>query len=303
MIKVFYMNTRNLKFVNILKIIRPYQWVKNILVFIPMLMAHQLTINNFILSIKAFIIFSLIASSIYVINDIVDVESDKKHPYKKYRPLAAGIINIDQCKILIFFLLFLSGLFLITTNVKFFLLIISYFIISNLYTFFLKRYVFIDLLVLATLYTLRIISGGLITDISVSIWLLSFSIFFFISLASVKRQIELLNYKKLNKKEIAGRGYTFKDEGVINNISILSGCVSILVLIFYINSPQVLKLYSSPSIMWGICVIMLFWISRIIVIAKKGKIKDDPIVYAINDKISYLCLFLILSIIWLGIAF
>ena len=166
-----------------------------------------------------------------------------------------------------------------------------------------KKYVFIDLLILATLYTLRIISGGLITDISVSIWLLSFSIFFFISLASVKRQIELLNYKKLNKKEIAGRGYTFKDEGVINNISILSGCVSILVLIFYINSPQVLELYSSPSIMWGICIIMLFWISRIIIDAKKGKIKDDPIVYAINDKISYLCLFLILCIIWLGITF
>ena len=136
MIKVFYMNTKNLTFVNILKIIRPYQWVKNILVFIPMLMAHQLTINNFILSIKAFIIFSLIASSIYVINDIADIKSDKKHPYKKYRPLAAGLINIDQCKILIFFLLFLSGLFLIKTNVNFFLLIISYFIISNFFTFF-----------------------------------------------------------------------------------------------------------------------------------------------------------------------
>ena len=119
----------------------------------------------------------------------------------------------------------------------------------------------------------------------------------------MKRQIELLNYKKLNKKEISGRGYTLKDESVLNNISVLSGGISILVLIFYINSPQVLKLYSSPSIMWGICVIMLFWIFRIIVVAKKGKIKDDPIVYAINDKISYLCLFLILSNIWLGIAF
>ncbi len=296
------MNTKNLKFVNILKIIRPYQWVKNILIFIPMLMAHQLTVNNFILSIKAFVIFSLIASSIYVINDIVDVKSDKKHPYKKYRPLAAGLINVDQCKKIIFFLILLSVIFLITTNKNFFLLIISYFIISNLYTFILKKYIFIDLLILASLYTLRIIAGGLITGISVSIWLLSFSIFFFISLASVKRQIELLNYKKLKKKEISGRGYTLKDEKVINNVSILSGCVSILVLIFYINSPQVHKLYSSPSIMWGICIIMIFWIFRIIVVAKKGKIKDDPIVYAIKDKISYLCFFLILCIIWLGIT-
>ena len=120
------MNTRNLKFINILKIIRPYQWVKNILVFIPMLMAHQLTINNFILSIKAFIIFSLIASSIYVINDIVDVESDKKHPYKKYRPLAAGLINIDQCKILIFFLFVFKWTFFNLNKRKFFF--INYFI-------------------------------------------------------------------------------------------------------------------------------------------------------------------------------
>jgi len=146
------------------------------------------------------------------------------------------------------------------------------------------------------------LAGGLITNISVSIWLLTFSIFFFISLASVKRQIELFNFKKLGKKEISGRGYTLNDENIVNNISILSGCISILVLIFYINSPQVLKLYSAPIFMWGICIIMLFWILRIIFIAKKGEIKDDPIIYAINDKISYLCLIFILCIIWLGIV-
>ena len=172
---------------------RSYQWVKNILVFIPMLTSHQLTVNNFILSIKAFIIFSFVASSIYIINDIADLESDKKHPYKKYRPIAAGLISIDQSKKIIFFLLFFCGLFLYTTNLNFFFLIISYFIIFNFFTFFIKKYAFIDLLVLATFYTLRIVAGGLITNISVSIWLLSFSIFFFISLASVKRQIELIN--------------------------------------------------------------------------------------------------------------
>ena len=239
MVKVFQMNAKNLNFINILRIIRPYQWVKNILVFIPMLMSHQITMDNFLLSTKAFIIFSLIASSIYVINDIADLKSDKKHPFKKDRPLASGLININQCKVLIFSLLILSGFFLFTSNLNFLVIMISYFFISNFYTFVLKKYVFIDLFVLSSLYTLRITAGGLMTDISVSIWLLSFSIFFFISLASVKRQIELLNFKKLNKEEISGRGYTLKDEKVINNISVISAYISILVLIFYINSPQI----------------------------------------------------------------
>tara|TARA_Y100000591_G_scaffold204933_1_gene177422 strand:- start:4025 stop:4936 length:912 start_codon:yes stop_codon:yes gene_type:complete len=302
MIKVFNMDNKNLKFINILKIIRPYQWVKNTLIFIPMLMSHQLSIDNFVLSLKAFVAFSLIASSIYVINDIADIESDQKHPFKKYRPLAAGLINITQCKIIIFFLLFLCALILLTTSKNFILIILSYFIISNLYTFYFKKFAFIDLLILSALYTWRIIAGGSITEISVSIWLLTFSIFFFISLAAVKRQIEFLNFRKLDEKDIAGRGYIFKDEIIINKISITSGYLAILILIFYINSSQVLNLYSYPNIMWGICIVMFFWISRIIFIAKKGKIKDDPIIFAINDKISYLCLIFILCIIWLGIT-
>ena len=302
MINILSMSNTNILFSAILKILRPYQWVKNTLVFIPMLMSHRLNYENFFLSLKAFIIFSLIASIIYVINDISDIKSDQKHPYKKYRPLAAGLISIKECKTLIILLIIFCSLFLFNINLNFLLLIISYFVISNLYTFIFKKFIFIDLLILGILYTLRIVGGGLITDISVSIWLLSFSIFFFISLASVKRQIELINAKKLMNKKISGRGYVANDKKTINFISVSASYISILVLILYINSPQVLKLYSSPSILWGICIIMFFWISRIINIAKKGKIKDDPIVYAINDKISYLCLVLILCTIWLGIA-
>jgi len=264
-------------------------------------MSHEINYENFFLSLKAFVIFSLVSSIIYVINDISDIKSDQKHPYKKYRPLAAGLISIRECKSLILLLIIFCGLFLIDINKNFLLLIIFYFIISNLYTFIFKKFVFIDLLILTLLYTLRIVGGGLITDILVSIWLLSFSVFFFISLASVKRLIELINAKKLKYKKISGRGYVVNDKKTINLISVFSSYTSILVLILYINSPQVLQLYSSPNILWGICIIIFFWISRIINVAKKGKIKDDPIVYAINDKISYLCLLLILCIIWLGI--
>lgn len=296
------MNHKNLIFSHIFKIIRPHQWVKNILVFVPMLMSHSLNINNFILSTKAFIIFSLVASSIYVINDIVDIKSDQKHPYKRNRPLAAGLININQCKYIIFSLLFFCIFFLIDTNKNFLILIISYFIISNLYTFIFKKYVVIDLLILASLYTTRIIGGGLITDISISIWLLSFSVFFFLSLAAIKRQIEITNFKKNKKVRIAGRGYIVSDQKIINMIVVCSGYMSILILVLYINSPQVINLYSSPSILWGICLIMLFWISRIMLMSSRKKIEDDPIVYAIKDKISYICLLLILCIMWLGIS-
>ena len=296
------MNHKNWIFVHIFKIIRPHQWVKNILVFVPMLMSHNFNINNFILSTKAFIIFSLVASSIYVVNDIVDIKSDQKHPYKKNRPLAAGLININQCKYIILTLLLFSIFFLIDINNNFLILIVSYFVISNLYTFFFKKYAIIDLLILSSLYTIRIIGGGFITDISVSIWLLSFSIFFFLSLAAIKRQVEIINFKKNKKSKITGRGYIVSDQKIINMISICSGYMSILVLVLYINSPQVISLYSSPNILWGMCLIMLFWISRIILMSSRRKIEDDPIVYAIKDKISYICLLLILCIMWLGIS-
>jgi 4-hydroxybenzoate polyprenyltransferase len=147
---------------------------------------------------------------------------------------------------------------------------------------------------------MRIIGGGLITDISVSIWLLSFSIFFFLSLAAIKRQIEIVNTKKIKKKNIAGRGYIVEDYKTISIIAVSAGYISILILVLYINSSQVLNLYSFPHVLWGISVVMLFWISRLILNSSKGKIKDDPVAYAIKDKISYLCLFLILCIMLLG---
>ena len=291
---------KNSIFIQAFKIIRPHQWVKNILVFIPMLVSHNFDLDNFIFSIKSFIIFSLTASAIYVINDMIDEKNDRNHPYKKNRPLAAKLITINQCKVIIFILLILSTFFLLDTNKSFFYLIILYFITSNLYTFFLKKLKIVDLVILSFLYTLRILGGGLITDISISSWLFTFSVFFFISLASVKRLTELINAKKYKKEKIYGRGYTIKDKKLINIVAITSGLISILVLTLYINSPQVLELYSFSNILWGAWIIIFFWISRIIYASNKGKIKDDPIVYAISDKISYLCLLIILFIIWLG---
>lgn len=296
------MTHKNFKITSILKIIRPYQWVKNILVFTPLLMAHNFNFHNFILSTKAFIIFSLIASSIYIINDMIDVKSDQNHPFKKYRPLAAKLITVNHCKVLILILLSLSFVLLTNVNKEFIMIIIFYFVLSNLYTFFLKRIIIIDLLILSLLYSLRILGGGYITDISISSSLFLFSMFFFTSLAAVKRLTEIINILKFKNRKILGRGYTTSHKKMIYWLAILTGWMSILILIFHINSPEVIKLYSFPNILWVICFVMLFWISRIIYVSSKGKIKDDPIIYAISDKISYLCLMIILFILWLGIT-
>lgn len=296
------MNHKNFKIIHIFKIIRPHQWVKNVLVFTPLLMSHNFDFNNLILSTKAFIIFSLIASSIYVINDIVDLKSDQNHPFKKYRPLAAKLITVKHCKILILILLALVTVLLLNVNKEFIMIIISYFILSNFYTFFFKKIIIIDLLILSLLYTSRILGGSYIADTSTSLSLLLFSVFFFISLAAVKRLTELVNIVRFKKKKIHGREYTIKHKKMIYWIAILTGWISILVLIFHINSPVVIKQYSFPDILWIICFVMLFWISRIIYVSNKGQIKDDPIVYAISDKISYLCLVIILFIFWLGVT-
>ena len=296
------MTRKNFKIIHIFKIIRPHQWVKNVLVFTPLLMSHNFDFNNLILSLKAFIIFSLIASSIYVINDIVDLKSDQNHPFKKYRPLAAKLITVNHCKILILILLALVTVLLLNVNKEFIMIIISYFILSNLYTFFFKKIIIIDLLILSLLYTSRILGGSYIADTSTSLSLLLFSVFFFTSLAAVKRLIELVNIIRFKKKKIHGREYTIKHKKMIYWIAILTGWISILVLIFHINSPVVIKQYSFPDILWIICFVMLFWISRIIYVSNKGQIKDDPIVYAISDKISYLCLVIILFIFWLGVT-
>ena len=235
------MTRKNFKIIHIFKIIRPHQWVKNVLVFTPLLMSHNFDFNNLILSTKAFIIFSLIASSIYVINDIVDLKSDQNHPFKKYRPLAAKLITVNHCKILILILLALVTVLLLNVNKEFIMIIISYFILSNLYTFFFKKIVIIDLLILSLLYTSRILGGGYIADTSTSLSLLLFSVFFFTSLAAVKRLIELVNIIRFKKKKIHGREYTIKHKKMIYKIvvKLLKTTVRFYVMIITCHMHQV----------------------------------------------------------------
>lgn len=281
-----------------LKALRPHQWVKNTLTFVPMLAGHQFSAHTFFESLIAFFAFCLVASSAYLLNDLLDLSSDRAHPRKQTRPLASGAVPKLHGKLLVP-LLFLSGLGLaIPLGGRFIFVMLAYYGLTIAYSVRLKRHSIIDVFTLAGLYTARIIAGGAATGIYLSVWLLAFSIFFFLSLAAVKRQAELVVGARSGLITAIGRDYHLSDISLIESMAIAAGYVSILVLAFYINSPEVLRLYSRPYALWGVCPILLYWISRMVMIAHRGGIQDDPIVFTATDRVSQFC-----GMIIVGFAF
>ena len=284
-------------FFNYLKVIRTYQWIKNILVFVPMFAAHQLTKDNFIDSSLAFIAFCLIASSVYVINDLFDLNADRAHPIKKLRPFAIGTIPIKN-GLIIFLLLFVPGIVIsFIIEFYFFLLVLIYFTLSFLYSIVFKKKVILDICILGILYTFRIVGGGFTTEIQLSFWLLAFSIFLFLSLAAIKRQSELVDLKNRKRINIIGRGYLTNDLPIISTIAISSGFISVLLAGLYINSPDVLALYSKPWTLGVASIILLFWIMNIVFASSRGLVNDDPIIYAIKDNTSRVCFIAIILLL------
>jgi len=282
-------NSEKATFYDFIKQIRVHQWLKNILIFFPFLLAHQVNLQNFINSIFAFISFSFLASFVYITNDLFDLEADRQHPTKKNRPIASGRISISKA-ILSSFILLISGLIisLLLINKYFLAILLAYLIITTMYTFSLKRIAIIDIITLSILYTLRLIAGGISTDVEVSQWLLGFSLFFFLSLATMKRYTELLVIKDLNKVNTSGRGYNIKDIPLIRTIGLASGYLSVLIFSLYLNSQKVISLYNHPKILWLITFSLLYWISRMWLISHRGEMNEDPIVYTAKDKVSYI---------------
>ena len=269
--------------------IRFYQWSKNLLLFIPMILGHKLNDTTLLLkAIIAFTAFSLCASAVYIINDLLDLQVDLQHPRKRYRPFASGALSI-QTGIILSLILLATGL-----SISFFLLGTSfsvmlgiYLLLTTGYSLFIKKIPVLDVLLLAGLYTHRVLSGGIATGVTVSAWLFAFSIFFFLSLAFVKRYTELLILQADNKTETEGRGYLVGDIGIIKTMGPTSGYLSVLVLALYINSKEVTILYRHPEVLWLLGPCLLYWITRVWLITHRGQMHDDPIVFAIKDKASY----------------
>ena len=271
------------------KVFRLHQWVKNILIFVPIFASHQVITGELWSNLAlAFLSFSLCASSVYIANDLLDLESDRAHPRKRSRPFASGQIPIWMGAVLAPALTFSSFAMAQYVGGSFLSWLLVYFGLTCAYSWGLKRLVLIDCLTLAILYTLRIVAGAAAVSVPLSFWLLAFSIFLFLSLAFIKRYAELQTHLEGDAKKVHGRGYYIADAPLVQQLGVTSGYASTLVLALYLNSENVIKLYRTPEIIWGAVPLMLLWISWMWLKAHRGLMHDDPIVFAIKDKISVL---------------
>ena len=274
---------------SVAKALRVHQWAKNTLVIVPLLAAHRLSeLPVLIDGALAFLAFSLCASSVYLLNDMLDLEADRQHHTKCNRPFAAGRLSLVFGLLAAPALLAAALLIAFTLPAKFLLVLGAYYAATLVYSFGLKKVVMVDVLALAGLYTIRIVAGAAAMAIPLSFWLLMFATFIFLSLAMVKRYAELFVMRQQGKLKAKGRGYQVEDISLLQSLGTASGYLSILVLALYLNSPDVATLYAHPKVAWGLVPIMLYWISRIWMETHRGNMHDDPLVYALKDRTSLL---------------
>jgi 4-hydroxybenzoate polyprenyltransferase/phosphoserine phosphatase len=264
--------------------LRVHQWAKNALVFIPVLTSHKVRdLHVLAAAFVAFAAFSVVASAVYIINDVLDVDSDRRHKRKRNRPIASGALPIGRAVLAVPILLAIGAGLSMLVPLEFGVILVAYFVATLAYSLGLKRRPVVDVLILAGLYTFRILGGGAATGIVVSEWLTAFSMFFFLSLALLKRLSELVD----SGGAPAGRGYLSVDWDTVLAMGTSSGYLSVLVLALYVSSHEVRALYSHPHALWLLCPIILFWISRIWVKARRGLVHDDPVVFALKDRVTY----------------
>ncbi len=284
---------------SVAKALRVHQWAKNVLVFVPVLASHQLTNGRLMLQAGlAFLSFSLCASSVYIVNDCLDLESDRRHPRKRNRPFASGNLSIPFGLVLAAACL-VGGVLLAFALPQLFLIVLAgYLVLTTGYSFYLKQFVLLDVIVLAQLYTVRVYGGGAATGVEPSHWLLTFSLFLFLSLALVKRFTELRLMSQVEGKGLHGRGYWVTDMEHISSIGTASGLLAVLVLALYISSKDVLLLYTHADVLWLVCPVMLYWITRVWMLAYRNRMDDDPVVFAVKDPKSYAMAVIIAAILF-----
>ena len=267
-----------------LRALRVHQWLKNLLIFVPLAAAHQLSsLPGLLHALLAFVAFSACASSVYVLNDLLDLEADRGHVRKRKRPFASALIPVWQGALMAPALLLVAFAVAAFVTPAFCLVLAVYFAITLASSLLLKRQVIVDVLLLAGLYTLRVVAGGAATGIVPSFWLLAFSMFIFLSLALVKRYSEMLVTAQQNRQTAAGRGYSTQDLPVLMSAGTSSAMVAVLVLALYINNPSTESLYPASQWLWLAPPLMLYWVSRLWMKAHRGEIDDDPVVFAMRD--------------------
>lgn len=281
-----------------IRAIRLHQWAKNLLIFVPLLAAHAWqNSQDSGRALLAFLVFGLTASSVYVLNDLLDLEADRRHPRKKRRPFAAGTLQVIHGVCAAAALLVTAVALAVLLPPEFAFALASYYALTLGYTFYLKRLVLVDVLILASLYTLRLVAGAAAISLAPSFWLLAFAVFIFMSLALVKRYTELVVQRDAGSLKAHGRGYQIDDFPLLQTMGVTSGYISVLILALYINSEAGKLLYRHIEFLWFLCILELFWISRVWLLAHRGRMHDDPLVFALRDRSSQFLALLALAAI------
>jgi 4-hydroxybenzoate polyprenyltransferase/phosphoserine phosphatase len=281
-----------------LQSMRLYQWVKNLLLFVPAITSHTIFDGSVAgKATLAFFSFGFAASAAYILNDLLDLEEDRSHAIKKQRPFASGRMFVGSGIVLAVACLSASALIASWVPRAFVTGLITYLLLTTFYSLFLKRFLVIDVLVLASLYTLRVVAGSLATGIVLSLWLLSFAFFLFLSLAFVKRAADLVQHQQANRKVVPGRAYVTTDLDAVSIAGICSGFLSSLVLTLYINSESVQLLYRQPVLLWGLQPILLYYLTRLWLICRRGELTEDPIQYTASEPSTYVAAFLAIVVL------
>lgn len=272
----------------LLQAMRPRQWLKNLLVFAPMLAGHALNTPTLVQSMLAFLAFSLCASSAYLLNDVQDVEADRLHPVKSARPIAAGRLSVAmaQKSSVVLALAALAVAWSGGAGAGFFVAVLVYFVLTLAYSLYLKRLLMVDIVTLSILYTLRILGGAASTGIELSFWLLTFSFFLFLSLALLKRHSELRNLQARGLQRSHGRGYAIDDSLPLGMLGMNSAFLSVLIFALYFNSANVIRLYQHHAYLFAVLPLLIFWLGRMWLLSFRGEVNEDPLLYVSRDVVS-----------------
>jgi len=268
-----------------LRAFRVHQWLKNLLIFVPLLTAFAFTDPHAIaVALAAFVSFSLAASATYIGNDLWDLQSDRRHPRKRNRPFASGSLAIPAGVAAAAALMLVSLAIALALPRAFLALLVAYVALTSVYSWMLKSYVMIDVLMLALLYTLRIVAGGAANGIKVSLWLLGFSVFIFLSLALIKRCAELVSMGQAGTETSKGRDYRVSDLVILWPLGTGAGLCAVVVFALFASAPEVAARYATPALLWLVAVGLIYWLARLWIKTARGEMDDDPVIYAIRDR-------------------
>jgi 4-hydroxybenzoate polyprenyltransferase len=286
---------------SLLKAVRLHQWAKNLLIFVPLFLSHALSASKLLTALAAFCCFSLTASAAYIVNDLLDIEADRRHARKRQRPFASGDLSafLGLCIVVAFLLLgLLGGRFL---PGGFYGWLLLYLFTTLAYSSYLKRIPLVDVLALSGLYILRLLAGGAVTLTPISHWLAGFSMFLFLSLAIVKRFAELENLRASNSTPRNGRGYLLADMEQLRSFGTSSAYAAVVVFAIYISGADVTKLYRQPRLLWMIVPLIILWLNRVWLLASRGELDEDPVAFALTDRMSQLIGVVVVAIAWLAL--